>query len=37
MSALTPRAVLEAAQRHLSTESGIPPVIAFSADREEAV
>ena len=37
MSALTPRAVMEAAQRHLSTESGLAPVIAFSTDREEAV
>lgn len=37
MSALTSGAVLEAAQRHLSTESGLAPVIAFSANREEAL
>ena len=37
MSALTPADVMTAAQRHLSTESGLSSVIAFSAHGEEAV
>ena len=37
MSALTPADVMAAAQRHLSTESGLASVIAFSAHGEEAV
>ena len=36
MSALTPNAVISAAQRYLSTESAIAPVLASSETREEA-
>ena len=37
MSALTPDAVINAAQRYLSTESATAPVLAFSETKEEAV
>ena len=37
MSALTPDAVINAAQRYLSTESATAPVLASSDTKEEAL
>ena len=37
MSALTPDAVINAAQRYLSTESATAPVLASSETKEEAL
>ena len=37
MSALTPGAVINAAQRYLSTESATAPVLASSETKEEAL
>ncbi|MED5315342.1 MAG: hypothetical protein VYB84_04830, partial [Pseudomonadota bacterium] len=37
MSALTPAAVINAAQRYLSTESATAPVLASSETKEEAL
>ena len=37
MSALTPDAVISAAQRYLSTESATAPVLASSETKEEAL